>query len=111
MPYLTVNPDSSIQDITATDENQTGIVVDKSVLKPAIQNEFGHACFDYVDGEIVHNQARHDSYHLAREKLRYTNSVIRRENTITAKARLTTTIQAIDNAADIDALNALKSAP
>ena len=106
MPFLKLNPDNSIDDVPGTGTENEVADADMLIIN---KNKFGHACFDYVGGVIVLNQVRYDSLLLSSNKAKYINELIDQEKTLMAKERLALPIQAINNAADMAALDALKT--
>ena len=62
MPWLEVNLNDSIQNITAVDETGSSIEVDDSLLVDVIAHPLGHILFDYIGGVVVINQDRKFAY-------------------------------------------------
>jgi len=68
MPFLTLNPDNSIADVTEIDENATGIEVTPSELFDIARHPKGHAVFEYVGGVIQLSAALIDRVNLPAAK-------------------------------------------
>jgi len=107
MPFLIINIDDSIDDIIAEDTGGLPELT-KPEMEPIINNKYGHAVFDYIDGAIVLNQARYDALLLNTNKGEYINELIDREKILMAKERLALPIQAIKNVKSQVALDALR---
>ena len=121
MPYLILKG-TAIEDIVIDDPgagvfldlslDEEGAPVDPIAAAWMVEinaNKFGHAVFDYVAGVVVLNQAREDAFILEDEKMKLIETLIQNEIVNMAKERLALPIQAIKNAADQAALNALRS--
>jgi len=105
MPDLILNG-VIIEDVVP--EGEGTITISDVDMLPIIKSRYGHAVFDYVGGVVILNQARHDAFLLNDNKSIYINELIKREKVLMAKERLALPIQAIKNAANQNALDALK---
>lgn len=102
--FILLNPDDSILDAYETQEIGSIEIsdVDADVIA---KSKFGHSVYDYVGGILSVNQARFDSVLLGREKqnaISLANEVAVEE---TIRLKALPTINKINNANDLDALN------
>lgn len=111
MPFLLVNPDNTIQNITETDENATGIEVTAAEMSEVAANRTGHSVFDFIGGVIVLNTVRNDAEILIKAKLVAIDDVIEQEAKDAARGRQQAKITSMENAPTLAALEAIKVAP
>lgn len=106
MAYLILNPDNSIQDVVP-EFVEGSVEVTAAEMQSIISSNYGHAIFDYIDGQIILNQDRLDAIEFAILKAAGKEAVIKNKMRELAEANATAELAQIDGAQTLTALKSV----